>query len=222
MFFRKRKFAEFTKPKDKTIMRKYVNILVVDDDPDSFPINSLAKEGFNIQRWSKVEPSELDKLETGTFDIIILDIVGVAEDISNQDGIGVLETIKNNNPAQVIIAFSGQSFDFSKSRFFKLADDMLPKPVDLITCRNLLDELIENKINIGHYWNSIKSILENSGVTPKKIAKLEHSLASSRSKDVSIDLNSLFSKILKGGDMVEKCVTLAYKILTLVHSQQNV
>ena len=109
------------------VLRRRAKIAVIDDDPTAFPTELLQKEGYTIQYLPEVE--SLDPLERGQFDIIILDIRGVAPQWSGDDavddGLAVLEHLKDRNPSQVVVAFSGETFDLSKSRFWKLADDTL-------------------------------------------------------------------------------------------------
>jgi CheY-like chemotaxis protein len=106
-------------------LRKRARILVVDDDENSFPVELLKKEGYAIDYWPKIE--SLSKLERGDYDIIILDIGGVAKEYSSEDGLGVLEHLKEVNPSQIVVAFSGQSFDLSKNRFWQLVPFPLNK-----------------------------------------------------------------------------------------------
>jgi DNA-binding NtrC family response regulator len=157
------------------ILRKRTRILVIDDDENSFPFEIMRSEGYAIDHWPKVQ--SLDKLERGEYDIIVLDIGGVAKEYTQDDGLGILEHVKNANPAQIIVAFSGQSFDLSKNRFWRLADDSLSKPVDATKCKRMLDNLIENKMTLSHYWGTVVEILKREQVNDKNIAQLEDKLA---------------------------------------------
>jgi len=56
--------------------RKRARILVIDDEPDAFPVKLLESEGYNITYWESVE--SIRKLEEGEFDILVLDIGGVS------------------------------------------------------------------------------------------------------------------------------------------------
>ena len=71
-------------------------ILVIDDDDQAFPCKLLQKEGYNVQYWPIVD--NLRDIESGVFDLIVLDIFGVAsKQISTNDGLGILEHIKKKN-----------------------------------------------------------------------------------------------------------------------------
>jgi hypothetical protein len=82
-------------------IRKRARILVINDDKEAFPYNLMQKEGYNVQYWQKVE--NLHDLENGEFDIIVLDIFGVATaEMSTNNGLGILEHLKKHNPAQLV------------------------------------------------------------------------------------------------------------------------
>lgn len=153
-------------------IRKRVRILVIDDDEQAFPYKLLQKEGYNVEYWSAVE--RLRDLESGEYDLIILDIYGVtSKEVSTNDGLGVLEHIKNVNPAQLVIAYSGQKYDLSQASFWKLADDYLGKPSSLIDCKEKIDSLLRKKFTPLHYWQAIASTLSAAGVSNRKIDKFE-------------------------------------------------
>jgi CheY-like chemotaxis protein len=151
--------------------RRRTRILVIDDDPNSFPLALLKNEGYAIDHWEKVR--DLGKLEAGDYDIIVLDIQGVAAEWSANDGLGILEHLKASNPAQIVVAFSGLSFDLSKNKFWRLADDSIAKPVDAATAKRVLDDLIEKKRTPAYYWSVACSALHAQGVPEEQMARLE-------------------------------------------------
>ena len=174
--FKRKSLASLAKPISLPELRKRTKIVVIDDDKDAFPIKALQDEGYTIEYWPEV--TSIDRLERGDFDIIVLDIAGVAQKFSpEEDGLAVLQHIKRHNPIQVIVAFSGQSFDLSKQAFFKLADDTMPKPVNMLKCKEVLDELIESKMTVSHLWETIVALMQSEGVPEKKINKLQTQIA---------------------------------------------
>jgi CheY-like chemotaxis protein len=152
--------------------RKRARILVIDDDEDAFPVKLLQQEGYNVHYWSRIE--NIRSLEQGEFDIIILDIGGISSpELSKLDGFGVLDHLKRYNPGQIIIAYSGRSFDLGQQQFFQKADDFLGKPSDLLECKQKIDRLIQTKFTVMHYWNTVVSVLLRNEVSEKKIRKFE-------------------------------------------------
>ena len=192
---------------------KRAQILVIDDE-DSFPVELLRKEGYNIFHWKKVD--NLKQLEEGAFDIIFLDIYNVApKEFSKDDGLGILEHLKKYNPSQIIIAYSGQSFDLSKNRFWKLADDTLAKPSDFIKCKELIDQLLEDFFNIDHYWKSLREMLINNGASNKQVIKLEHQISKSIQSNQPFDVAGFFGGFYKSADLTAKLITIGNTIMKI-------
>ncbi|MCX5769042.1 MAG: hypothetical protein NTZ09_02030 [Candidatus Hydrogenedentes bacterium] len=168
-------------------IKKRAKILVIDDEPASFPAARLAEEGYHIETWETVK--SLSKLEDGAFDIIILDYMGVAdEEVSQKAGLGILEHLKKVNPAQLIIAFSAHSFDASSSNFWRLADDNLGKPIDVVKCKEVIDQLLVDKFTISHYWGTLASVLKSNGATAKDISRLEGKIVESLARRETADV----------------------------------
>src|SRR4051794_38006194 len=82
---------------------KPARILVVDDN--EFPYLKLfRRDGYTIEKWSSVR--DLGQLEDGSFDVILLDLIGVGTRESSDQGLGVLKHIRQTNPAQIVVAYS--------------------------------------------------------------------------------------------------------------------
>ena len=152
--FQKTSIAEVRAPPFDELRRR-TRILVIDDDESSFPFKQLKDEGYAIDHWPKVQ--SLTQLEQGTYDIVVLDIHGVGQEYSADDGLGILEHIKERNPSQLVVAFSGHTFDLAKNRFFRLADDVLGKPVDATKCKRVIDDLIASKMTPQGMWSGSSS-----------------------------------------------------------------
>ncbi|MCH8485769.1 MAG: response regulator [Candidatus Cyclonatronum sp.] len=155
-------------------LKKRVRILVIDDE-DGFPVNIFQSEGYNIEKWSKV--NDYGKLERGYYDLIVLDIKGVASHISSDDGLGVLDNLKKSNPSQIIIAHSQHSFDLGKSRFWELADENIPKPCDFLKMKSIIDNLILSKYTPSRYFGYLEQILKNNKYSTKQINKINNKIA---------------------------------------------
>jgi DNA-binding response OmpR family regulator len=197
--------------------KKRVKIVVVDDDPRSFPTAHLQEDGYTIDAWTKIDAARLQRLENGDYDIVILDIMGITDHSVSEtgDGLGVLKRIKSVNPNQVVVAFSGNSYDLSKVPFWEMADDVLPKPVSLTQCKELLDGLIKEQISVQKYWSGIESILRNEGVPEKKIRALEKRVVTAAKRHAGLsgeDVRGTVGTAIKSGTAV---VVLVDKIITL-------
>jgi DNA-binding response OmpR family regulator len=165
--------------------KKRVKIVVIDDDPNSFPTSLLQEDGYTIDAWTSLSAARLHRLESGDYDIIILDIGGITDSSLSDtgDGLGVITRLKAVNRYQVVVAFSGAAFDLGKVPFWKLADDALQKPVSIIKAKETLDALIREHVNVPQYWKSIEALLRSNGVDDSRIRRLEiRVLEAARSK----------------------------------------
>jgi DNA-binding response OmpR family regulator len=176
-----------------TELRKRAKVVVIDDEADSFPTRSLQADGYTIEWWSNIDARGLQRLEAGDFDIVILDIQGIAgPGLSDTgDGQGILRRIKSVNPKQVVVAFSGQSYSLDSTQFWRLADDALRKPVTIIQCKELLDRLIQDHISVAGYWANITGLLNRAQVTPKAAANLEDAIVRAAKEGRTITLEDV-------------------------------
>ena len=134
------------------------------DDHDIFPVEGFKEFGYHVDRWEILNYERLKELRDGNYDIIVLDIHDIAKDIAEKDGLDILEDLKTNNPAQVIIAYSGHSFDLSKNRFWELADEKLSKPTPFLSTQQTIDLLIEKVFTIDYFKFKILSVLKENHI----------------------------------------------------------
>lgn len=172
-------------------LRKRTKLVVIDDEQDSFPTKGLQDDGYTIEWWPRIDVGGLHRLENGDFDIIILDIQNIAEPSLSDtgDGLGILRRLKSVNPYQVVVAFSGKSYDLGSVPFWRLADDALRKPVTIIQCKELLDRLIAKHVSVRGYWDNVRRILEEKGVPSRRVRALEKRLvqAAQVGKPITLD-----------------------------------
>ena len=66
-------------------IKKRARLLVVDDS--DFPYQSLfGRDGYTLEKWPDI--TDLPKLESGYFDIVLLDLQGVGREQSKEQGLG--------------------------------------------------------------------------------------------------------------------------------------
>jgi len=192
---------------------KRTRIVVIDDEKTTFPFDVLKGQGYAIDYWADVE--DLVKLEQGFYDIIILDIGGIGKDLDEtHEGIAVLKHLKEVNPAQVIVAFSGQSYESAKIPFFRLADQYVPKPTSAITWKEIIDDLLKTKITVAHYWGTMEELLKGTGATERDIKRVEAKLVKAI-KGKNVDFHKVFQDILGPLENVVTIVGIAAKIVKL-------
>lgn len=193
-------------------LRQRSKILVIDDDSNALPLTLLRNEGYSVEHWDHVR--DLRRLEEGDYDIIFLDIHGVAPNLGSEDGIGVLEAIKRTNPNQIVVAFSGQTFDLSKMDFWKHADDGLKKPVDFLTAKQTIDRMLE-RLTVAHFWESVEAILRRANVGDRKIRRIEAKIARAIEGGKSIDIQKLFADAIANDDLRNAAMTLVGRLVAL-------
>ncbi len=215
--FKQESIKDFRIPHNPDEIRKRIKIVVIDDDEASFPTQLLSTNGYTIEWWDKVDDRSLERLEKNHFDIIILDLNDIATtSISKNDGIGVLERIKQVNPAQIIVAFSGQEYDIEKTHFFQMADDTLSKPVDFIKAKSLIDRIIDQKITLTYFWESLNHLLTREGIKTKQIKKIEKELISAIKNQRNVDYTLIGEKALKGVEISSKVILTIKRFLSIV------
>lgn len=199
-------------------IKRKARIVVIDDQEEAFPYKLLQNEGYNIVYWPKIE--KLKDLESGDFDIIVLDINGVAtKEISANDGVGILEHLKKNNPAQIVIAYSGLQYDFSQASFWSLADDYLGKPSPLIACKEKIDRLLKEKFTPEYYWRNIENVLRDNNVSSKKIKNIEKIIVNSIRKKTDISQSRIADYLDIANKATSTVLTIA-KIIIKLHGDQ--
>lgn len=193
-------------------VRRRATILVIDDDATAFPVELLRAEGYNIQHWDTLK--NLRNLEEGQFAIIVLDIYGITpEGLSQNDGIGVLEHLKKVNPAQIVIAYSGKKFDLRHERFWRIADDYLGKPTDLLVAKAKIDALLREKYTAEYYWNTLVSYLRSQGLTSRQLEKLETAVARAVAQEKPVSESDVAGILQVGKDIVATAWIITQVIL---------
>ena len=211
-WFHKKRIADLNSPSFDEI-RKRTRILVIDDDENSFPHEILKREGYAVDYWERVR--DLGRLERGDYDIIFLDIQGVAIEYSRDDGLGILEHLKQVNPGQIVVAFSAHTYDLSKNRFWKLADDSLGKPVDAAAAKRVIDDLIERKRTPAYYWKLIEPVLAQQGLSPKEIASVEDRIATALEARQAPAAEAAIREMVKNAETSARLVGIVVKLVGL-------
>jgi hypothetical protein len=190
-------------------LKKRTRIVVIDDE-DGFPVNLFQAEGYSIDKWKTV--TDYSKLEIGFYDIIILDIKGVAQHISEEDGLGVLISLKKKNPAQIIISYSQYSYDLNKIRFFQLADENIAKPSDFLKIKDLLDNLILTRFKPERYITELNKVLHKNNISEKEISKLNNEIAKAINSKSKPDWKRILGFVQDKTELEKQLVSLGETI----------
>jgi len=136
-------------------IRKRARILVIDDE-DFYYLQLFERDGYTIEKWDDVE--DLSRLETGYYDVLLLDIQGVGRSLSGEEGLGVLRHIRKTAPAQIVIAYSNANFSLKYQDFWQLADRTLAKTADYMDFKRTVDELLRERFSLEFYVNRIQEV----------------------------------------------------------------
>jgi adenylate cyclase len=119
-------------------------ILVVDDNAGNRDMLSrrLEREGYSVDTAENGRQA-LEKLEAGSFDLVLLDIV-----MPELDGFAVLQSIRANQQWKEIAVIMISALDEIKSvvRCIEMgAEDYLPKPFDPVLLRARIGAILDRK-----------------------------------------------------------------------------
>jgi len=158
---RKRKWPEVSIEE----IRKRARILVIDDS-EFYYLDLFRKDGYTIDKWDDV--SDLQKLESGFYDIVLLDIQGVGKAQSAEEGLGIIRHLKRVRPTQIIIAYSNADWPLKYKEFFDLADATLDKRGDYVQFKRTVDELLAQRFSLGFYVDRVASVI-GTAIPPDKL-----------------------------------------------------
>lgn len=134
-------------------------LLVIDDQEfDYLPL--FESEGYTVVKWDDVP--NLQRLETSEFHVVLLDLKGVGRKFSSAEGAGIIDHIRETNPAQIVIAYSSARHSFAHQHFFDKADYRIPKSEDFAVFKRKVDESLERRFSEEFYLSRIDELLSGS------------------------------------------------------------
>lgn len=170
---------------------KRSRIIVIDDKEFEY-IDLLKKDGYTVEKWTSNNDIDIHKLERNYYDIILLDMNGVATDRSPKHGLGLLEHIKTTNPAQIIIAYSEESFGLSSQQFIRQADACLEKAANYYDFKKKIDELLNKRFSDNYYEGLIIKIIQDSGLPHQRLeGAIKETIRSQKTDKLSSILNTI-------------------------------
>ncbi|MFZ2492174.1 MAG: hypothetical protein WA208_11865 [Thermoanaerobaculia bacterium] len=128
------------------------------DDGDFYYLPLFQRDGYTIEKWNDVD--DLPKLESGYYDLILLDIQGVGSAQTQEQGLGILRHLRQTSPAQILVAYSNADWSLKYQPFFDLADAVLAKGTDYVDFKRTVDDLLRKKFSLGFYLDRIVNIAE--------------------------------------------------------------
>jgi CheY-like chemotaxis protein len=187
---------------DHEEIRKRARLLVIDDT--EFPyLDLFRRDGYQVDKWDDVE--DLHKLESGKFDLILLDIRGVGSEYSKDEGLGILRHLRHAAPTVMLVAYSDSDFSLEYQEFFELADATLSKRADYVDFKSRVDQLLETRFSLSFFVDRIAELTQRRGVDEARIR------AAAEDSILSRDLTTLRKEMEQGG-FDEGKVSLAMEV----------
>jgi DNA-binding response OmpR family regulator len=152
-------------PSVRAAMRN-AKIAVVDDHVDDLEgmLDGLRREGFsNLVKIPELE--SVNELLSAGYDLVILDLVGVARAVTEADGVGVLAAIKRASPATAVLVVSGNAISPALAADLRQADLIRTKPVlpgDLAADAETL-----LRVRTDQYWAGFAILKELNRLEPE-------------------------------------------------------
>lgn len=170
---------------DFSAAKRRCRIAVIDDDINALPVDDIKRDDYHLDQYQVVDGDLLRQCEQGVFDIIILDYNGIAPaSISPTDGFGIFDRIRKANPRQYIISISANTYDITKTEYFKEANSWLKKPIDLLAAKQKIDDGIRTLFDRNRIVREIEQILRNQGIKEKQIRKVCEFVFENKNEDI--------------------------------------
>lgn len=200
--------------KEKSIekLRERAKILLVDDEEYDI-IDILKTRGYDIYYKSDINYL----IETEPFDIILLDIKGIATKFgSPKEGFGFAMNVKSKYPQKVVISFSGVSDVRINEELHKI-DGFITKDTDVDTWCSRLDGFIKDYCDESYQWNAIANKLKNDGVNEDVINELKDEFFNSfKSNSFDKFSNKFMDKVKNAKELMEILGILISLLKTVV------
>lgn len=149
-----------TVEKTSSTLLSSLRLAVVDDNPADFPIDYLKVLVGRVDVFTEVSLAEVSRF--ADYEVVFLDITGVVKEDLQKGGLSFLKKLRTLENSPLIIAVSSKKFDPTMTEFFKLADDIMRKPVTEIQCEEKLRNLISERLVPHSYAQNLDDILQQA------------------------------------------------------------
>lgn len=197
-------------------------ICIIDDKIEDLRslIDGLKKEGFS-HLIEKNKITSVNEIVESEYDLIILDLIGVANEISKEDGIGILEELKRKEPSLPILVVSGETTEPVLAKKLSLADSIRSKPVKSADLAADVESLL--KYRKDDYWGALSILKELRKLHPELRERLNYIdkfklyilQKSIKKKIIKADSN-IGKKLLSVSKIVYDLGTFTLKIVKIV------
>jgi DNA-binding response OmpR family regulator len=193
-------------------------ICIIDNEIDDLKSlhDGLKREGFNNLTKYKASPT-IHQLLSSHYDIIVLDLNDVANKITEEDGIGVLRLLKENDPSLPILVVTGQKISPEVNYILNRADLIRKKPVLAADLANDVETIL--KIYRDKYWASLTLLKELNKIDIELMKELSifkryklHTARKSLEKKLVRKEDDIIDKLEKILKIIKHCSSITANI----------
>lgn len=191
-------------------LRKRIKILIVDDEYDSI-YQVLKERQYDVFYKSDINYS----IEAEPFDIIIIDIKGVAKRLrSNMEGFSLACEIKGKYPLKRVCCYSGSLYpEISEQLANQKIDAFFVKDIDLDKICDKIDNMIMDYTDIKKQWEILRSEMVRNRIDESDINKIKKKYFDGFSRGNFRELNDIVMDTLKNGSVMLNTIS---SIITLI------
>lgn len=164
---------------------KGVKIVVVDDNPDDFPLDYLRSTFGQVTVIDKISLSEASRLVG--YDLIFLDMTGVVTEDPKYGGLQLIKKVKQLPDSPIVVAVSRARFDPTATDYFRIADDVLKKPLTEMKCEEVVLELVKDKLSPFKAADTIDSEILSKSKNDREKDKMNNLVFSFLDKKILLD-----------------------------------
>jgi DNA-binding response OmpR family regulator len=131
-------------PREQLI--KNSRIVIIDDEEPPLK-QDLMNRGFAVNWCSDINDSLQQQIESGIYDLIILDFAGVGATMGSEEGLAILRHVRRVSPGVIVLAYTSKSLDSSKADFYRLTDGVLSKDCGIGESQEKIEEALVAKLD---------------------------------------------------------------------------
>ena len=156
-------------PNNIVELRKYVNMLIIDDN-EFAPENFLRANGYQVQH--KLDIDTIKDVEA--YDIILCDIAGIGKKLGYaKEGAYIIKQIHASYPNKRIVAYTSYTYNPEYNQYFSMADFVATKDMGIDDWINVLDDQVCKSTNPVNQWKKIRDYLLEKDISTLTIVKIE-------------------------------------------------
>lgn len=190
-------------PRDEMIRRS--RVLIIDDEEPEI-INDLCAANFSVDYLPDVTPDQMNYLDQGRYDLILLDFGNVGKHFGKDEGLSLLQHIRRVNPAVVVIAYTSKFLGTEHADFYREADLVLAKDAGIQDSTAKVEQGLRKAHSFENLWPALLSVCD---IAPGSAQDREWQDLLVRSMDKQRYRDRLKAKVLHtlGSDGAQKLVS---------------